>query len=40
MTNQLELLIRRAGRKFREHQVCSIKKIPEEFQQTDCDFYG
>jgi hypothetical protein len=40
MTNQLELLIRRAGRKLRDHQVCVIKKIPEEFQQTDCDFYG
>ncbi len=40
MTNQLELLIRRAGRKLRDHQVCSIRKIPEEMAQTECDFYG
>jgi len=40
MTNQLELLIRRAGRKLRDYQVCNIRKIPEEMAQTECDFYG
>lgn len=40
MTNKLELLIRKTGRKLREYQVASIHKIPEEFQQTPCDFFG
>jgi hypothetical protein len=38
--NKLELLIRKAGRYLRDHQVAVLRKIPEEFQQTDCDFYG
>jgi len=38
--NKLELLIRKAGRCLRDHQVAVLRKIPEEFQQTDCDFYG
>ncbi len=40
MGNKLELLIRKAGRCLRDHQVAVLRKIPEEFQQTDCDFYG
>lgn len=40
MSNKLELLIRKAGRCLRDHQVANLRKIPEEFQRTDCDFYG
>lgn len=40
MGNKLELLIRKAGRLLRDHQIATLRKIPEEFQRTDCDFYG
>jgi hypothetical protein len=40
MTNALELLLRKAGRELADHQVCRFFKVPEEMQQTPCDFFG
>lgn len=40
MTNKLELLLRKAGRELADHQVARLFKVPEEFAQTPCDFFG
>jgi hypothetical protein len=40
MSNKLELLMRKAARELRDQQVCVLYKIPEEMQQTPCDFIG
>jgi len=38
--NALELLLRKAGRELSDYQVCRFFKVPEEMQQTPCDFFG
>ena len=40
MSNALELLLRKAGRELADYQVARIFKVPEEMQQTPCDFFG
>ena len=40
MTNKLESLLRLVGRELANYQVCRFHKIPEEMQQTPCDFMG
>lgn len=40
MLVSLEALLRRAGRELADWQVCRFWKIPEEMQQTPCDFMG
>lgn len=40
MGNELEVLIRKAGRLLADHQVARLYKIPEEMQRTPCDFMG
>jgi hypothetical protein len=40
MSNALELLLRKAGRELADYQVCRFFKVPEEMQQTPCDFFG
>lgn len=40
MSNRLEILLRKAGRELADYQVCRFYKIPEEMQQTPCDFIG
>jgi hypothetical protein len=40
MSNKLELLMRKAARELRDQQICVLYKIPEEMQQTPCDFIG
>lgn len=40
MTNRLEILLRKAGRELADYQVARFYKIPEEMQQTPCDFIG
>jgi hypothetical protein len=40
VSNKLELLMRKAARELRDQQVCVLYKIPEEMQQTPCDFIG
>lgn len=40
MANKLEALIRQAGRELADYQVARIFKVPEEMQQTPCDFFG
>ena len=39
-SNKLELLLRKAGRELADYQVARIFKVPEEFAQTPCDFFG
>jgi hypothetical protein len=38
--NKLESLLRKAGRELADWQVCRLFKVPEEMQQTPCDFFG
>lgn len=40
MTNKLETMLRQVGRELRDLQVAWIFKVPEEMQQTPCDFFG
>lgn len=40
MRNRLEALLRKAGRELADYQVARFYKIPEEMQQTPCDFIG
>jgi len=40
MKNDLELVVREAGRKLADYQIARIFKVPEELQQTPCDFFG
>ena len=40
MSNALELLLRKAGRELADYQVARFFKVPEEMQQTPCDFFG
>lgn len=40
MTNKLETMMRQVGRGLRDLQVAWIFKVPEEMQQTPCDFFG
>ncbi|MCP4899935.1 MAG: hypothetical protein GY906_23450 [bacterium] len=40
MVNDLERLIRKAGRELMDYQVARIFKVPEEMTQTPCDFFG
>lgn len=40
MSNKLEEYLRRAGRELADYQVARFFKIPEEMQQTPCDFIG
>lgn len=40
MTNKLETMMRQVGRELRDLQVAWIFKVPEEMQQTPCDFFG
>jgi hypothetical protein len=40
MSNRLEILLRKAGRELADYQVARFYKIPEEMQQTPCDFIG
>ena len=40
MSNKLETLLRKAGRELADYQVARFFKIPEEMQQTPCDFIG
>lgn len=39
-SNKLEILLRKAGRALADYQVARIFKVPEEMQQTPCDFFG
>lgn len=40
VVNELEKMIRQAGRELMDYQVARIFKVPEEMQQTPCDFFG
>jgi hypothetical protein len=40
VSNALEILLRKAGRDLMDYQVARIFKVPEEMQQTPCDFFG
>lgn len=40
MSNALEAVLRKAGRELADYQVARFFKIPEEMQQTPCDFVG
>lgn len=40
MANRLEILLRKAGRELADHQIARFFKVPEEFAQTPCDFFG
>lgn len=40
MSNKLEMILRHLGRELADYQVCRFYKIPEEMQQTPCDFIG
>jgi penicillin-binding protein-related factor A (putative recombinase) len=40
MTNQLETDMRAVARQLYDLQVAFIFKVPEELQQTPCDFFG
>lgn len=40
MTNQLETMMRKVGRDLRDQQQAWLFKVPEEMQQTPCDFFG
>ena len=40
MSNELETILRKAGRELADYQVARFFKIPEEMQQTPCDFVG
>lgn len=40
MSNNLELMLRKAGRDLADWQVCRFWKVPEAFTQTPCDFFG
>lgn len=40
MPNKLEIMLRKAGRELADHQVARFFKMPEEMQQTPCDFIG
>jgi hypothetical protein len=38
--NKLEIELRRIGRSLADKQICRFWKVPEEMQQTPCDFFG
>ena len=38
--NSLEILLRKIGRDLADKQVARFWKVPEEMQQTPCDFFG
>jgi len=40
VSNQLEILLRKAGRSLSHYQVAKFWKIPEELSRTPCDFMG
>lgn len=40
MSNKLETLMRKCGRILRDQQIATLFKVPEEMQQTPCDFFG
>ena len=40
MADELERLLRKAGRELPSYQVARFWKIPEEMAQTPCDFMG
>ena len=40
MANTLELILRRLARELADNQIAKLYKIPEEMQQTPCDFIG
>lgn len=40
MGNKLESMIRKAARALEDRQLAMIWKVPEEMQQTPCDFFG
>lgn len=40
MSNRLEACLRKAGRELADYQVARLFKVPEEMQQTPCDFFG
>ncbi len=39
-SNPLESLVRLAGNELADAQVARLFKVPEEMQQTPCDFFG
>jgi hypothetical protein len=40
MSNRLETLMRKCGRILQDQQIARLFKVPEEMQQTPCDFFG
>jgi hypothetical protein len=40
VSNKLELILRKVGRELADYQVARFFKVPEEFAQTPCDFFG
>ena len=40
MSNKLEIILRKVGRELADYQVARIFKVPEEMQQSPCDFFG
>jgi len=40
VANTLEILLRAAGRNLADHQIAYLFKVPEDMNQTPCDFFG